>query len=154
MLVPMVLADRRRAWRIAGVCLIASVLGGMLGYYIGYALLESVGQWIVSLYGMQDGLGQFQDWYQRYGLWVILIKGMTPIPYKIVTIASGIAHFSLPIFIVASIVTRGIRFYLVAGLLYWFGEPIRAFIERRLTLVTTVFVVALVGGFVVIKYVI
>ncbi len=87
-------------------------------------------------------------------MWVILIKGATPIPYKIVTIASGIAHFSLPVFIVASIVTRGIRFYLVAGLLYWFGEPIRAFIERRLTLVTTLFVVALVGGFVVIKYVI
>jgi membrane protein YqaA with SNARE-associated domain len=154
MLVPMVLADRRRAWRIAGVCLIASVLGGMLGYYIGYALLESVGQWLVKLYGMQDGLAQFQDWYQRYGLWVILIKGATPIPYKIVTIASGIAHFSLPVFIVASVITRGIRFYLVAGLLYRFGEPIRAFIERRLTLVTSAFVVALVGGFVVIKYVI
>lgn len=152
MLVPMVLADRRRAWRIAGVCLIASVLGGMLGYYIGYGLLETLGQWIISLYGMEGGLAQFQDWYQRYGLWVILIKGMTPIPYKIVTIASGIAHFSFPVFIIASVITRGIRFYLVAGLLYWYGEPIRAFIERRLTLVTTLFVVALVGGFVVIKY--
>jgi membrane protein YqaA with SNARE-associated domain len=153
MLVPMVLADRRHAWRIAFVCLVASVVGGMLGYYIGYALLETVGQWIISLYGMQDGLAGFQAWYQEWGLWVILIKGATPIPYKIVTIASGIAHFSLPIFIVASIITRGIRFYLVAGLLYWFGEPIRAFIERRLTLVTTLFVVALVGGFIVLKYV-
>ncbi len=153
MLVPMVLADRRRAWVIAGVCLIASVLGGMLGYYIGYALLETIGQWIVALYHMENGVAQFQDWYDRWGLWVILIKGMTPIPYKIVTIASGIAHFSLPIFIVASIVTRGIRFYLVAGLLYWKGEPIRAFIERRLTLVTTLFVVCLVGGFIVIKYI-
>lgn len=153
MLVPMVLADRRRAWVIAGVCLIASVLGGMLGYYIGYALLETIGQWIVSLYHMENGVAQFQEWYDRWGLWVILIKGMTPIPYKIVTIASGIAHFSLPIFIVASIVTRGIRFYLVAGLLYWYGEPIRAFIERRLTLVTTLFVVCLVGGFIAIKYI-
>ena len=153
MLVPMVLADRRRAWVIAGVCLVASVLGGMLGYYIGYALLETVGQRIVALYHMENGVAQFQDWYARWGLWVILIKGMTPIPYKIVTIASGIAHFSLPVFIVASIVTRGIRFYLVAGLLYWKGEPIRAFIERRLTLVTTLFVVALVGGFIVIKYI-
>ena len=153
MLVPMVLADRRRAWVIAGVCLVASVLGGMLGYYIGYALLETIGQWIVSLYHMENGVAQFQEWYDRWGLWVILIKGMTPIPYKIVTIASGIAHFSLPVFIIASIVTRGIRFYLVAGLLYWFGEPIRAFIERRLTLVTTLFVVALVGGFIVIKYI-
>ena len=153
MLVPMVLADRQRAWRIAFVCLIASVLGGMLGYYIGYALLETVGQWIIRLYGMEDGLAGFQEWYAQYGLWVILIKGATPIPYKIVTIASGIAHFSLPVFIVASLITRGIRFYLVAGLLYWFGEPIRAFIERRLTLVTTAFVVALVGGFVALKYV-
>ena len=153
MLVPMVLADRRRAWVIAGVCLVASVLGGMLGYYIGYALLETVGQRIVALYHMENGVAQFQDWYARWGLWVILIKGMTPIPYKIVTIASGIAHFSLPVFIIASIVTRGIRFYLVAGLLYWFGEPIRAFIERRLTLVTTLFVVCLVGGFIVIKYI-
>ena len=153
MLVPMVLADRRRAWVIAGVCLVASVLGGMLGYYIGYALLETIGQWIVSLYHMENGVAQFQEWYDRWGLWVILIKGMTPIPYKIVTIASGIAHFSLPVFIVASIVTRGLRFYLVAGLLYWKGEPIRAFIERRLTLVTTLFVVCLVGGFIVIKYI-
>jgi membrane protein YqaA with SNARE-associated domain len=154
MLVPMVLANRQRAWVIAGVCLVASVLGGMLGYYIGYALLETVGQWIIQLYGMQDGLIGFQEWYAEYGLWVILIKGATPIPYKIVTIASGIAHFSLPIFIAASIVTRGIRFYLVAGLLYWYGEPIRAFIERRLTLVTTLFVVCLVGGFIVVKYVV
>lgn len=154
MLVPMVLANRQRAWVIAGICLVASVLGGMLGYYIGYALLETVGQWIIQLYGMQDGLIGFQEWYAEYGLWVILIKGATPIPYKIVTIASGIAHFSLPVFIAASIVTRGIRFYLVAGLLYWYGEPIRAFIERRLTLVTTLFVACLVGGFIVIKYVI
>ena len=152
MLVPMVLADRSKAWRIAGVCLIASVLGGMLGYYIGYALLETVGAWIISLYGMQDGLAEFQDWYEEWGLLVILAKGATPIPYKLVTIASGIAHFSLPVFIAASIATRGVRFYALAGLLYWKGEPIRAFIERRLTLVTTVFVIALVGGFVVIKY--
>jgi membrane protein YqaA with SNARE-associated domain len=154
MLVPMVLADRRRAWVIAGVCLIASVLGGLLGYYIGYALLETVGQWIISLYGMQGGLANFQSWYEEWGLLVILAKGATPIPYKIVTIASGIAHFSLPIFIAASIATRGVRFFAVAALLYWKGEPIRAFIERRLTLVTTLFVVCLVGGFIVIKYVV
>ena len=153
MLVPMVLADRKSAWRIAGVCLIASVLGGLLGYYIGFALLETVGQWIISLYGMQEGLESFRDWYTEWGLWVILIKGATPIPYKIVTIASGMASFSLPVFIVASVITRGVRFYLVAGLLYWFGEPIRAFIERRLTLVTTLFVIALVGGFVAVKYI-
>lgn len=154
MLVPMVLAARERAWVIAGVCTIASVLGGMLGYYIGYALHQTVGQWIIAAYRMENGMAEFQAMFDRYGLWVILIKGMTPIPYKIVTIASGVAEFSLPVFIIASIATRGARFFMVAGLLYWFGEPIRAFIERRLTLVTTLFVVALVGGFVVIKYVV
>jgi membrane protein YqaA with SNARE-associated domain len=153
MLIPMVLANRQRAWWIATVCLVASILGGLLGYYIGYALLETVGQWIISLYGLQDGLVEFQGWYAEHGLWVILFKGLTPIPYKLVTIASGIAHFSLPIFILASIATRGARFFGVAALLYWKGEPIRVFIEKRLTLVTTLFVVCLVGGFIVLKYV-
>lgn len=154
MLVPMVLADRRRAWKIALVCTIASVIGGMLGYYIGYSLHQTVGQWIVSAYHMEHGMAEFQAMFDQYGLWVILIKGMTPIPYKIVTIASGVAAFSLPVFIMASIATRGARFFLVAALLYWFGEPIRAFIDKRLTLVTTLFVVALVGGFIVVKYVV
>ena len=154
MLVPMVLADRRRAWVIATVCTIASVVGGLLGYYIGYALHQTVGQWIIAAYHMENGMAEFQAMFDQYGLWVILIKGMTPIPYKLVTIACGIASFSLPVFIAASIVTRGARFFMVAALLYWFGEPIRAFIERRLTLVTTLFVVALVGGFIVVKYVV
>lgn len=151
MLVPMVLANRRRAFTFAAVCTIASVLGGVFGYYIGYAL-EGVGAAILRFYGHPDAMNEFHTMFAQWGLYIILIKGLTPIPYKFVTIASGMAAFDLKIFIAASIVTRGARFFLVASLLYMFGEPVRAFIERRLTLVTTLFVVVLIGGFVAIKY--
>ncbi len=151
MLVPMVLANRRRAFTFAAVCTVASVLGGIVGYYIGYAL-EDLGIWILSLYGENDGMAKFHAWYAEWGLWIILVKGLTPIPYKFVTILSGIANFDLKVFIAASVVTRGARFFLVAALLYFFGEPIRAFIEKRLTLVTTLFVLLVVGGFVALKY--
>ena len=151
MLVPMVLANRRRAFTFAAVCTVASVLGGILGYYIGYAL-EGLGASILSFYGHPDAMGEFQKMFAEWGLWIILIKGLTPIPYKFVTIASGMAEFDLKIFIMASVATRGARFFLVAALLYVFGEPIRAFIEKRLTLVTTLFVVLVVGGFIALKY--
>ena len=152
MIIPMVLAKPERAWSIAFVATVASVIGGMLGYAIGYYLLETVGEALIALYGYQDKLAAFRQAYADWGLWIILIKGMTPIPYKLVTIASGAAEFSFPVFVAASIATRGARFFLVAGLLKHFGPPIREFIERRLTLVTTVFVVCLVGGFVVLRY--
>jgi membrane protein YqaA with SNARE-associated domain len=152
MLIPMVLADRRRAWRYAAICTLASVLGALLGYWIGHALYESVGRPIIDFYGLGPRMQTYIDGFNRYGLWIILIKGLTPIPYKLITIASGIAGFALVPFILASILTRGIRFFLVAGLLYRYGEPIRDFIERRLTLVTTAFLVLVVLGFVVLKY--
>jgi membrane protein YqaA with SNARE-associated domain len=154
MLIPMVLARRDQAWRIATVCTIASVLGGIVGYAIGYYLLETLGGWIIRLYGLEAGLADFRARYAEWGLWIILIKGMTPIPYKLVTIASGAAHFDIWVFTIASIVTRGARFFLVAALLWRFGAPIREFVERRLTLLTTLFVVFLVGGFVVVRFVI
>jgi len=152
MLIPMVLADRRKAWFYAGICTLASVLGALLGYWIGHTLYESVGKPIVAFYHLQEAVQHFIDQFNEYGLWIILVKGLTPIPYKLITIASGVAGFALVPFILASIATRGLRFFLVAGLLYRFGEPIRDFIERRLTLVTTGFVVLLVGGFVALKY--
>lgn len=152
MLIPMVLADRTRAFRIALVCTIASVLGGLLGYAIGYYLFETLGEWVVRTYGMQAGLAAFRAGFEEYGIWIILIKGLTPIPYKLVTIASGAAHFDLFTFVWASIVTRGLRFFLVAALLWKFGEPIRSFIEERLTLLTWLFLIALVGGFVAFRY--
>jgi membrane protein YqaA with SNARE-associated domain len=154
MIVPMVLARPDRAWRIALVATIASVLGGILGYAIGYYLFETLGQSLIQLYGYQDKFEAFKQAYAEWGLWIILIKGLTPIPYKLVTIASGAAAFDFPVFILASIVTRGLRFFIVAALLRRFGEPIRDFVERRLTLVATAFLLALVGGFLVVRYVI
>lgn len=152
MLVPMVLARPQQAWRIAAVCSIASVVGGFFGYAIGYFLWESIGRTIVDFYGYQAAFERFRDEFQHWGLWIILIKGMTPIPYKIVTIASGVAHFDLVVFGLASLVTRAARFFLVAALLRFFGPPVRVFIERYLTWVTTGFVAAVIAGFIVIGY--
>jgi membrane protein DedA with SNARE-associated domain len=96
--------------------------------------------------------GIFANWFNEYGVWILIIKGMTPLPYKVLTITAGAVHMNLVAFIAASVVARAMRFYLVSGLLYFFGPPIRDFVERRLTLVTTVAAVALVGGFVAIKF--
>jgi membrane protein YqaA with SNARE-associated domain len=154
MLIPMILAQPRRAFVIAGVCTVASVVGGFLGYAIGYWLLEALGRPVLEFYGQTRNLEAFQAMFQEYGWWIIVIKGATPIPYKLITIASGAAHFPLLSFAVASMISRGLRFFLVAALLWKFGPPIRGFIERRLTLVTTLFVVLLVGGFVAAKFLI
>ena len=152
MLIPMVLADRKRAFLLAAWCTLASVLGGMLGYVIGAYLYDTVGQWLISLYGYGQGIEAFREAYAKWGAWVILIKGLTPIPFKIVTIASGFAGYDFFMFVVLSFITRGARFFLEAELLRIYGEPIRDFIERRLTLVTTGFVAAVVGGFLIAKY--
>jgi membrane protein YqaA with SNARE-associated domain len=152
LIVPMVLARPDEAWRIAAVATLASVAGGLAGYAIGYFLIETVGQWIIDLYGLAEQVTAYQAAYNEWGLWIILIKGLTPIPYKLVTIASGMAHFDLLVFTLASIVTRGARFYLVAALLRWYGPPIRDFIEARLTLVTSTFAVLIVLGFLSIRY--
>lgn len=154
MLIPMVMADRAKAWTYAAIATVASVLGGILGYAIGFFVFATVGQWLINVYGLAAQADAYIAAYQDWGLWIILIKGLTPIPYKLVTIASGAAKFDIWVFIAASIVTRGARFFAVSALLYWFGEPVRDFVERRLTLVTTAFVVALVGGFVVVRYLI
>ena len=145
MLAPMVLAKPKRAFFYAGLCMAASVLGGCLGYAIGY-FLEPVGLFLLRLIGHPEGQAAFQAWFDKWGLWVILIKGLTPIPYKLVTIASGLAHFDLFTFIWASVVTRGARFFLTATLLKYFGPAIRAEVERRLALYTTVGLVVLIGG--------
>ncbi|MGQ7793823.1 YqaA family protein [Faunimonas sp. B44] len=153
LLVPMVLANRARAWRYAFVCTVTSVLGGLAGYLIGALLFELVAQPILALYGYADRFQQFADAYNRWGAWAVLFAGVTPFPFKVITIASGATQLSLPIFIVASLVARGIRFYAVAGLLYLYGPPIRRFIEERLGLVFTLSLVLLIGGFVLVKFV-
>jgi len=149
LLIPMVLARPDRGWTIAFVCTSSSVLGGMFGYAIGYFLYETLGLWLINLYGMERGYEEFKLAYAQWGLWIILIKGLTPIPYKLVTIASGAAQFDFLVFVLASIATRGVRFYVEVALLKMFGPAIRKFVEKYLTLVTTAFVVILVGGFIV-----
>jgi membrane protein YqaA with SNARE-associated domain len=154
LLVPMVLANRERAYVLASICALASVVGGVLGYAIGFFLYDTVGLWIMKLYGHADAIEGFRHAYNEYGAWIILLKGITPIPYKIVTIASGFAAYNFPLFVVLSLITRGIRFFVVTWLLVRFGAPIQTFIETRLELVTTLLLVFVIGGFVLAKFVI
>lgn len=152
LLIPMMLARPRDAWRLAAVCTVASVVGGLLGYAIGYWGFDLVGRPILEFYHAMDKYDALKAGFDRWGVWIIILKGMTPIPYKLVTIASGVAHFDLVAFVGASIVSRSLRFFLLAALLWWFGPAVRDFIEKRLALVTTAFAVCLVGGFVIIRY--
>jgi membrane protein YqaA with SNARE-associated domain len=154
LLIPMTLAKRERAWRYAAICTVGSVIGGLLGYAIGYFLLEAVGRPILRFYGVIDQYRDLKTMFDQWGVWIILIKGMTPIPYKLVTITAGALNFALVPFVLASICSRAVRFFLVAGLLWKFGEPIRHFIEKRLELVTAAFLVLLVAGFLIIRYVV
>jgi membrane protein YqaA with SNARE-associated domain len=151
LLIPMALARPRDAWRFAAICTVASVVGGALGYFIGYAVFNQLAQPLIRFYGYSGRFAAFQALYAQYGLWVILIKGLTPIPYKIVTIASGAAHFNFWMFMAASLATRGMRFFLVAALLRLFGAPVRDFIERRLALVTGALAAGVVGGFLLLR---
>ncbi len=151
-LIPMVLAERLRAWGYAAIATAGSVLGGAAGYAIGYFLFELIGQPILAFYGYTAAFEDFAQRYNAWGAWIVLFAGITPFPYKVITIASGATHLNFLVFMLASVLARGIRFYLVAGLLFSFGPPIRDFIERRLGLVTFVFFVLLFGGFVIVKY--
>ena len=152
LLVPMVLARPRAAWRLAALCTLASVAGGLLGYAIGYFLFDAIGRPLLQFYGAMDRYYTLKAGFDQWGVWIIILKGMTPIPYKLITIASGVAHFDLVAFVAASIVSRSLRFFLLAALLWWFGPAVREFIEKRLMLVTSAFVACLVGGFVIIRY--
>lgn len=147
MLVPMILARRDQAYRIAGVCTVASVLGGVLGYVIGAFLFESLARPLLEFYHMVDRFEESRAWFDRYGAAVILVKGLTPIPFKLVTIASGAFAFSFPIFIATAAITRAFRFFLIAWLLKRYGAPVQDFIERRLTLIGWAVLLALAGGF-------
>lgn len=151
LLIPMALAQPRRAFLFALISTIGSVTGGALGYAIGYFLLAKLAQPIINFYHYHAAFVAFQQKFAEYGVWVILIKGLTPIPYKIVTIAAGAAAFNFPLFMGASIITRGGRFFLLAVLLRIFGEPVRTFIEKRLGLVTSLVAVSIVGGFLILK---
>lgn len=153
LLIPMILAARDRAWLIAGVATAASVAGGFAGYAIGHFFFEALGRPILDLYGYADRFKAFADAYNEWGIWIVGGAGFTPFPYKVITIASGVTGLNLAEFGLASVVSRGARFFLVAALLWHFGPPLRRFIEGNLAVLTTAFFVLLVGGFVAIRFV-
>lgn len=149
MLIPMSLARPKRAWLYAVVCTLASVAGGMVGYAIGAGLYDSVGLWLMELYGLTDKVEAFRASYAEWGAWIIIGKGLTPIPYKLVTITSGFAGYNLWLFILCSLIARGGRFFIVAVLLNRYGDAIRAEIERRLGFWVAVGAAVVVLGFVI-----
>lgn len=152
LMIPMILAMPRRAFVIAGVATASSVLGGMFGYWIGAALFEQIGLPVLEFYGKTGNFETFRQTYNDWGAWAVLIAGVTPFPYKVVTILSGSTGLNLTVFTVASILARGLRFFVLAALLWKFGPPIRDFIERRLGLMFTLFVLGLLGGFYLLRY--
>lgn len=152
MLIPMALAHPRRAWYYATVCTLTSVAGGLVGYAIGALLYESVGQWLINLYGYADKVESFRAAYAQYGAWIILLKGLTPIPYKVVTITSGFADYNVFLFTFFSIIARAMRFYMVAFLLNRYGMQAREIIEKRLGLWVTLGAIVVFGGLVASVY--
>ena len=152
LMIPMILARPSRAWLIAGVALLASVIGGLLGYAIGALAYQELGQPILETLGKGDAMEAFSTRFNDFGFWAVLTAGVTPFPYKVITIMSGVTSMPLGTFIATSILARGLRFFVLAALLRRFGAPIRGFIERRMGILTIVFVVLLFGGFYLVKH--
>lgn len=152
LMIPMIIARPSRAFIIAGVALVGSVLGGAFGYYIGAALFDAIGLPVLEFYGKDAYFDDFATRYNEWGAWAVLIAGVTPVPYKVITILSGTTQLNFAVFMIASIIARGLRFFIVAALLWKFGAPIRDFIEKRLGLMFVLFVVVLLGGFAAVKF--
>ena len=153
LLIALVLASRDKAWIMASVCTVFSVIGGLFGYIIGFFLFTSIGDPILEFYGYQDHFSRFKSFYNDWGAWIVFAGGFTPIPYKVITIASGAVHLNLITFLVASIVSRGMRFFLVSTLLWYFGPPVRKIIEKNLNFFAILCFAILLLGFIVIRYV-
>ena len=152
MLIPMVLAMPAKAWRIAAIATISSVVGGYFGYSIGVFFFDLIAKPILNFYGYMQQFDVFKEYYHQWGAWIVFGAGITPFPYKVITIASGVVHLDLITFTVASVVARGMRFYLVAWLLKKYGAPMKIFIEKHLGMLSILFLILLIGGFVAIKY--
>ncbi len=152
MLIPMVVANRKAWLKLALICTLSSVAGALFGYLIGALLYDPIAKPLLDFYGYGHKFEAFADGFNQWGLLIVFVFGLTPFPYKVITIASGVIGLSLPVFIVSSIIARGMRFFIVAGLLYLFGEPIRTFIEKRLGLMFLLFCVLLIGGFIAVKF--
>lgn len=152
MIIPMVLATPKEAYKIAGVATIASVLGGYFGYFIGVYGFELIARPLLEFYGYMAQFTKFENYYHEYGAWIVFGAGITPFPYKIITIASGVVHLDLVVFTIASVIARGMRFYLIAWLLKRFGDPMKVFIEKNLNLLSVIFLLLLIGGFAAVKF--
>ncbi|WP_058124199.1 YqaA family protein [Thalassobacter stenotrophicus] len=152
LMIPMILAAPRRAFLIAGVATVSSVLGGMLGYFIGAFFYDAIGAPVLEAMGKGGSMAEFNNRFNDFGFWAVLVAGLTPFPYKVITIMSGWTGMPLATFVATSILARGLRFFIVSALLWKFGAPVRAFIERRLGLVFTAFVILLIGGFAALRF--
>ena len=152
MIIPMVLATPNKAWRIAGLATLASVLGGYFGYVIGAFCFDWIAKPILEMYNALEQFQEFEDYYHKFGAWIVFGAGLTPFPYKIITIASGVVHLDLFVFTVASVLARGMRFFFVAWLLKKYGEPMKIFIEKNLGWLSVLFLILLIGSFMLIKW--
>ncbi len=152
LMIAMIVAQPSRAFVIAAVATVASVAGGLLGYWIGYGAFETIGRPVLEFYGKDAYFAEFQARYNEWGAWAVLIAGVTPFPYKVITILSGVTGLSLGVFLIASLIARAFRFFIVAALLWKFGVPIRDFIEARLGLVFSVLMALLLGGFLAVRF--
>ncbi|MEN8142830.1 MAG: YqaA family protein [Thermodesulfobacteriota bacterium] len=144
----------KKSFRFAGICAVGSVIGGVIGYGLGLWFMDALGSRIIELYGFADKYQVVQDLYREYDAWAVGAAGFTPLPYKVFTITAGAFRIDFPTFVLVSLVSRSARFMLVAGLIYKFGAPIRGFIERYLNILTMIFLVLLVSGFVLLKWLI
>lgn len=151
MIIPMVLATPKEAYKIAGVATVASVLGGYFGYFIGVYGFELIARPLLEFYGYMKQFGEFENYYHEYGAWIVFGAGITPFPYKIITIASGVVRLDLVVFTITSVIARGMRFYFIAWLLKRFGDPMKVFIEKNLNLLSILFLLLLIGGFAAVK---
>lgn len=151
MIIPMVLATPKEAYKIAGVATVASVLGGYFGYFIGIYGFELIARPLLEFYGYMKQFGEFENYYHEYGAWIVFGAGITTFPYKIITIASGVVRLDLVVFTIASVIARGMRFYFIAWLLKRFGDPMKVFIEKNLNLLSILFLLLLIGGFAAVK---
>ena len=152
MIIPMVLALPKNAFKIAALSTFASVLGGCFGYIIGAGFFELIAEPILKMYNAMDKFKEFENYYHMYGAWIVFGAGITPFPYKIITIASGAVHLDLLVFMISSVLARGIRFYFIAWLLKKYGEPMKTFIEKNLGWLSVLFLLLLIGGFWLVKY--
>lgn len=152
-LIPMCIAERKKAFLYAAICTAGSVFGGIFAYCVGFFLYDTIGVRILDFYGYQEQFAKFQGLYNEWGAWIVLAGGFTPIPYKLITIASGVTQMSIGAFILFSVIGRASRFFLVAALLWKFGAPIKEFIEKYMGILTIIFTALLIGGFIAIKYI-